>query len=180
MADTSKTRRDFIFIATGAVAVGGAVALTRPLLGQMGPAADIVAKAGMEIDLSLLQEGEQMIVPWRNKPIFIRYRTPAEIAAAQADDTADMIDPETDRSRLKPKPSGEFDPRYLVMIGICSHFGCVPTSEIGRFNAWRCVCHGADFDTSGRVRSGPAPRNMAIPPYTWVSERAIKLAPEES
>lgn len=171
-----KPRRDFLFVATGAVAAFGVVAAARPVLGHMSAAGDTVANEGIEIDLSKLREGEQLSTLFRGRPIAIRHRTPAEIVAARADDNAGMIDPETDISRLRPKPNGVIDARFLVFVPICTHFGCIVVGEQGRFDAWYCPCHGAHFDTSGRTRSYPAPKNMAIPPYEWVSDSVIKLS----
>ena len=175
MDKPDKPRRDFLFIATGAFAAIGAVALAKPFLGHMAPAADSPSSRGFEVDLSLLEEGEQMTLLYLGKPIAIRHRTPAEISAAQADDKADLIHVETDRSRLKTKSDGSVDPRFLVFYPICSHMGCVVVGESGDFDGWFCVCHSAHFDTSGRVRKGPAPVNMKIPDYKWVSDSAIEL-----
>lgn len=172
----AKPRRDFLFVATGAVAAIGVAAVAKPLVGQWSPAGDTVAKYGLDVDLSKLQAGEQILVRVVGRPVAIRHRTPAEIAAAQADDDADMIDPATDRSRLRPKPDGSFDPRFLVFVPICTHFGCFVLGEAGDFDGWYCPCHGAHFDTSGRVRKPPALTNMAIPPYKWVSDTVISIA----
>ena len=168
-----KTRRDFIFVTTATVAAIGAGGLAWPMIGSFNPAAD--AKSGLDVDLSKLEEGQQLKVLWMNRPIFIRYRTKAEIATAQNLDVSTLIDPETDMERLRPRPDGTYDPRFLVLIGICTHFGCVPIGESGRFDGWYCPCHGAHFDTSGRTRSFPAPTNMKIPPYHYASETVITL-----
>lgn len=175
MDETKKPRRDFLFIATGAVAAIGVAALTRPLLGHMSPAADADSIIGMDVDLSLLKEGEQMTVTYLGKPVAIRHRTPAEIRAAQADDEADLKHVETDRERLRPKANGSYDSRFLVFFPICTHFGCVVVGKAGDYDGWYCPCHGAHFDTSGRVRKGPAPINMEIPHYEWTSDTAITL-----
>ncbi len=175
MDEMKKPRRDFLFVATGAVVAIGAAAITRPLLGHMAPAGDSPLLHGLEVDLSLLKEGEQMTATFMGKPVAIRYRTPAEIKAAQADDTADLPHTETDRSRLRPKPDGKLDHRFLVFYPICTHFGCVVVGEAGDYDGWYCPCHGAHFDTSGRVRKGPAPINMEIPDYEWVSDGVIRL-----
>jgi ubiquinol-cytochrome c reductase iron-sulfur subunit len=162
-------------VTTGAVAAIGVAAVSRPFLGHMAPAADSDLVAGLEIDLSLLKEGEQMTVSYLGRPVAIRHRTPAEIEAAQADDRAEMIDPQTDRQRLRPKPDGNFDPRFLVVRPICTHFGCVVVGEAGRHDGWYCPCHGANFDTSGRVRSAPAPLNLEVPDYFWQTDTSITL-----
>lgn len=175
MSETQKPRRDFLFIATGAVAAIGVAAVSRPLIGHMAPAADSGLLAGLDIDLSLLREGEQMTVTYLGRPVAIRHRTPAEIAAAVADDQADMIDSQTDQERLRPKPDGSYDPRFLVIHPICTHFGCIVVGEAGRYDGWYCPCHSAHFDTSGRVRSAPAPLNLEIPNYFWRTQTSITL-----
>ena len=172
---TDPKRRDFIFIATGAVAAFGTIAVVRPVLGHMMPAADDSTAAGVEVDLSLLEEGQQLKVVPFGKPIVIRHRTPDEIAAARADDGLDFKDSATDASRLRPHADGKRDPRFLIVHPICSHMGCVVVFEAGDFDGSYCPCHGAHFDTSGRVRKGPAPTNLEVPAYSWVSDTVIKL-----
>lgn len=175
MTETDKPRRDFLFLTTGAVAAIGVAAISRPLLGHLAPAADSDLIKGLEVDVSLLREGEQMTINYLGRPVAIRHRTPAEIQAAQADDEADMIDPQTDRERLRPKPDGTFDPRFLVVHPICTHHGCVTVGESGRYDGWYCPCHGAHFDTSGRVRTWPAPLNLEVPDYFWQTDKSITL-----
>ena len=168
-------KRDFIFIATGAAAAAGAVSLGWPLVAQMGKAADTLAAGSIEIDVSKVAEGQQLKMLWRGKPVFVRHRTPAEIKIAEDTLISDCPDPEEDNARLIAKPDGTVDPRYLVMIGVCTHFGCIPVGESGDFNGWYCPCHGSHYDTSGRIRKGPAPKNMAIPEYKYVSDTVIKV-----
>jgi len=183
MSDTANTedqvdgeKRDFIFIATGAVAAAGVASIGWPLVAQMGKAADTLAAGSIEIDLTKIPEGQQLKTLWRGKPVFVRHRTAAEIQKAEADNAAsDLIDPETDAERLVAGPSGQVDPRYLVMVGVCTHFGCVPVGEAGDFEGWYCPCHGSHYDTSGRIRKGPAPKNMTIPPYAFTSDTVIKV-----
>lgn len=175
MEQPDKPRRDFLFLATGGVTAFGVAAVTRPLLGHMSPAADADLIHGLDVDLSKLEEGMQMKVLYLGKPVAIRHRTPAEIKAAQAIDEEYLPDKETDFSRLRPKPDGTLDSRFLVFHPICSHFGCVVVGEAGDFDGWYCPCHGAHFDTSGRVRKGPAPTNMEIPDYFWTSDSSITL-----
>lgn len=182
MSETAKTnenidseKRDFIFIATGAVAAAGAASIGWPLVAQMGKAADTLAAGSIEINLSRIPEGQQLKTLWRGKPVFVRHRTPDEISKAENTDVSDCPDPESDDSRLIPTPSGNVDPRFLVMVGVCTHFGCVPVGEAGDFDGWYCPCHGSHYDTSGRIRKGPAPKNMVIPPYTYVSDTIIKV-----
>ncbi len=168
-------KRDFIYIATGAVAVGGAAALAWPMLAQMGKAADTLAAGSIEIDLTKVPEGQQLKMLWRGKPVFVRHRTAKEIEEADAVDVSKLRDPQTDDERLKPNASGAVNPKYLVMIGVCTHFGCVPVGESGDFDGWYCPCHGSHYDTSGRIRKGPAPRNLDIPPYQYISDNIIKV-----
>ena len=174
-SEVDEGKRDFIYIATGAVAAGGAASLAWPLVAQMGKAADTLAAGSVEIDLSSVAEGQQLKILWRGKPIFVRHRTAAEIAAAEEVDAADLADPQTDDSRLVPTPSGAVDPKFLVMIGVCTHFGCIPVGEQGDFGGWYCPCHGSHYDTSGRIRKGPAPKNLVIPPYEYISDTVIKV-----
>jgi len=168
-------KRDFILIATGAVAAAGAASVAFPLVTQMGKAADTLAAGSIEIDLSAVVEGQQLKTLWRGKPVFVRHRTPEEIKIAEETDIANCPDPQTDNERLVPKPDGKVDPRFLVMVGVCTHFGCVPVGEAGEFDGWYCPCHGSHYDTSGRIRKGPAPKNMEIPPYEYISDTVIKV-----
>ena len=168
-------KRDFIFIATGTVAAAGAASLGWPLVSQMGKAADTLAAGSIEIDISAIEEGAQLKTLWRGKPVFVRHRTQKEITEAENTDVADCPDPQMDSDRLVPKPDGKVDPKFLVMVGVCTHFGCVPVGEAGDFDGWYCPCHGSHYDTSGRIRKGPAPKNMAIPPYEYLSDTVIKV-----
>ena len=168
-------KRDFIFIATGAAAAAGAAAFAWPLFAQMGKAADTLAAGSVEIDLSKVAEGQQLKVLWRGVPIFVRHRTAKEIAEAEGVDISDCPDPQTDDERLRPTPEGNLNPSFLVMIGVCTHFGCIPVGESGDFDGWYCPCHGSHYDTSGRIRKGPAPKNMAIPDYVYISDTVIKV-----
>ena len=169
------SKRDFIFLATGATAAAGAAALAWPLVAQMGKAADTLAAGSIEIDLSKVAEGQQLKMLWRGKPVFVRHRTPAEIKSAETTDVSDCPDPEADQDRLIPDVNGNLRPEFLVMVGVCTHFGCVPVGEAGDFDGWYCPCHGSHYDTSGRIRKGPAPKNMEIPPYVFVTENVIKV-----
>lgn len=168
-------KRDFIFLATGAAAAAGVASFAWPLVAQMGKAADTLAAGSIEIDLGKIGEGQQLKMLWRGKPVFVRHRTAAEIAEAESVDVSALPDPQTDDERLVPKPDGSLDPKYLVMVGVCTHFGCVPVGEAGEYDGWYCPCHGSHYDTSGRIRKGPAPKNMEIPPYTFVSDNIIKV-----
>jgi len=181
MSDTLHTeqidedKRDFIYIATGAVAAAGAASLAWPLVTQMGKAADTLAAGSIEINLANIAEGQQLKMLWRGKPVFVRHRTAAEIAEAEGTDISNCPDPQTDNERLIPDTNGKLRPEFLVMIGVCTHFGCIPVGEAGDFDGWYCPCHGSHYDTSGRIRKGPAPKNMEIPDYAYISENVIKV-----
>ncbi|MEE9272377.1 MAG: ubiquinol-cytochrome c reductase iron-sulfur subunit [Robiginitomaculum sp.] len=179
--DDEHTRRDFIYIATGAAAAVGAGALAWPLVTQMSAAADTRAAGFVEIDISQVEEGQQIKVLWRGKPVFIRYRTQKEIEEADAVDVSTLRDPQTDDERFVPNFSGKINKKLLVMVGVCTHFGCIPYGEQGKvdpqssFGGWYCPCHGSEYDTSGRIRKGPAPLNLLIPEYKYISETVIKV-----
>jgi len=163
-------RRDFIHIAAGAAAVGAVATLAWPMIDQMNPAGDTLALASIEFDLSKVADGQQVTVKWRGKPLFVRKRTPAEIAAAVKDDNASMPDPQKDADRHKPGK-----PEWLVLVGTCTHLGCVPTFGGGDYGGWFCPCHGSSYDTSGRIRKGPAPRNLEVPEYAFLSDTKVKI-----
>ena len=169
------SKRDFIFLATGSTAAAGVAALAWPLVAQMGKAADTLAAGSIEIDLSKIALGQQLKMLWRGKPVFVRHRTAAEIKTAEETDVSDCPDPQMDSDRLIPDTNGKLRPEFLVMVGVCTHFGCVPVGESGDFEGWYCPCHGSHYDTSGRIRKGPAPKNMEIPPYEFISENVIKV-----
>ena len=164
------SRRDFIHIAATAAAVGGVVAVAWPLVDQMYPSGDTLALSSIEFDLTKVQEGQQVVGKWRSKPVFVRYRTKKEIAEAVAADHADLRDPETDESRHKPGKA-----QWLILIGVCTHLGCVPNFGQGDFGGWFCPCHGSQYDTSGRIRKGPAPKNLALPDYSFLSDTKVKI-----
>jgi ubiquinol-cytochrome c reductase iron-sulfur subunit len=164
------SRRDFIHIAAGAAAAGAVVGLVWPLVDQMNPAGDTLAMASIEFDLSKVADGQQVVLKWRGKPLFVRKRTPAEIASAVKDDNASLRDPATDESRHK---AGK--PEWLVLVGTCTHLGCVPTFQGGDYGGWFCPCHGSHYDTSGRIRKGPAPKNLEVPDWAFLSDTQIKI-----
>lgn len=154
------TRRDFLYIATGAVAAVGAAGTLVPMIAQMNPdASTIAAGAPVEIDLAPIADGQIVKVFWRSKPVFIFHRTKQEIAAAENVDVASLPDPEPDSERVKAGHE-----QWLVVIGICTHLGCIPLAHEGEYHGWFCPCHGSQYDTAGRIRKGPAPRNLALPP----------------
>ena len=163
-------RRDFIHIAAVAAAAGAAVGIGWPLVNQMNPAGDTLALASIEFDLSKVAAGQQVVLKWRGKPLFVRNRTPAEIAKAVATPISDLRDPQTDDARHKPGK-----PEWLVLIGTCTHLGCVPTFGGGDYGGWFCPCHGSHYDTSGRIRKGPAPKNLEVPTYAFLSDTKVKI-----
>jgi ubiquinol-cytochrome c reductase iron-sulfur subunit len=169
-------RRDFIFIATGAVAAVGAANTLWPFIDQMNPAADTRALSTTEVDLTALTPGQQIKVMWQGKPVFVRYRTPEEIAAALRDDYANLKDPATDDSRTVQENGEAGKPEFLVLQASCTHLGCVPTFVTGSaFGGWFCPCHGSDYDTSGRIRRGPAPKNLLVAPYVYLTDTSIRI-----
>jgi ubiquinol-cytochrome c reductase iron-sulfur subunit len=166
-------RRDFIVVATYAMGAVGAAAVAWPLIDQMNPAADTLALASTEVDVSKIAVGQAITVTWRGKPVFIRHRTADEIARANGIDSAELRDPEEDELRVQK-------PELLVVVGVCTHLGCVPlgqkTGEVkGEYDGWFCPCHGSHYDTSGRIRKGPAPTNLEVPPYLFLSDSVIRI-----
>jgi ubiquinol-cytochrome c reductase iron-sulfur subunit len=165
------TRRDFLFIATSAFGAIGAAAVLVPLIAQMNPdASTIAAGAPIEVDLTPIAEGQVIKVFWRGKPIFISHRTKKEIEEARNVNLASLPDPEPDQKRVK-----EGHDQWQVLIGICTHLGCIPLAHQGQYQGYFCPCHGSVYDTSGRIRSGPAPLNLALPPYEFVSDNKVKI-----
>ena len=164
------SRRDFIHIAAGAAAAGGVVMTVWPFIDQMNPSGDTLALASIEYDISKVVEGMQAVVKWRGKPVFVRHRTAKEIAEAVAADNEPMRDPAKDADRHK---AGK--PEWLILIGVCTHLGCVPNFGTGDYGGWFCPCHGSVYDTSGRIRKGPAPLNLAIPDYDFLSGTKVKI-----
>ena len=162
------TRRDFIVISAGAFAAVGVAATAWPFIHQMNPSADVLALSSTEVDLSQVAAGSSITVLWRGKPVFVRHRTAAEIEQAKKDDTADLKDPAKDADRVKK-------PEFLVMMGVCTHLGCVPLGQKGDFGGWFCPCHGSHYDTSGRIRKGPAPKNLPVPEYTFLNDTRIRI-----
>jgi len=165
------TRRDFIFVATGAVAAVGAAATVVPFVAQMNPdSATIAAGAPIEVDLTPIAEGQDIKVFWRGKPIYISHRTKKQIDEARKVPVASLPDPQSDESRVK-----EGHDQWLVVIGICTHLGCIPIAHEGNYDGFFCPCHGSQYDSSGRIRQGPAPANLVVPPYQFVSDTKIQI-----
>jgi len=171
--ETGGNRRDFLAIATSTVGVAGVALAAWPLVDSMNPAADVLALSSTEVDLASVEEGQSITVVWRGKPVFVRRRTGEEIEIATKDDGADLVDPEKDADRVQK-------PEWLVMVGVCTHLGCIPLGNKsgepkGDFNGWFCPCHGSHYDTSGRIRKGPAPKNLPVPPYAFLDDSLIKI-----
>lgn len=176
------TRRDFLYIATGAFGVVGAVAVAVPFVAQMNPDASALALASTEVDVSSLESGQSIRVMWRGKPVFIRYRTEEEVEEAKSVPLNELKDnnsrnenlvggePATDENRAV-----EGREQLLVMVGVCTHLGCIPLGESGDFGGWFCPCHGSHYDTAGRIRVGPAPENLLIPEYDFIDENTLRI-----
>ena len=169
--DTAEpSRRDFLYIATGAVAAVGAAAAVWPFVDQMNPDASALALASTEVDVSAVAPGQIVTVKWRGKPVFIRNRTPDEMKKLAAMDAKSLKDPESDEARVKKGHEN-----LLVVVGVCTHLGCVPLGHAGDFDGWFCPCHGSHYDASGRIVQGPAPANLPVPPYEYVSDKVVKI-----
>ena len=164
------TRRDFLTTVTATVGAVGVGAGVLPVISQMNPDSSVKALASIEVDLSKVKEGQEITVLWRGKPVFIKRRTKEEIQKAQQANLNDLKDPQDDKLRVK-KDKDE----WLVVLGVCTHLGCVPIAGKGDYNGWFCPCHGSHYDTSGRIRKGPAPTNLEIPQYEFVSNDKIKI-----
>lgn len=164
------SRRDFITLTASAVAGVGAAACLWPLVDSMNPASDVLALSSIEVDLTPIEKGQTLKVMWRGKPVFIRHRTEKEIKEAEDVNWKDLPDPQPDSARIK-----EGHGQWLVMIGVCTHLGCIPLGNSGNYGGWFCPCHGSHYDTSGRIRKGPAPLNLFIPEYSFLSDTKIKI-----
>jgi len=162
------TRRDFLTTVTATVGAVGVGAAVLPIISQMNPDSSVKALASIEVDISNIQEGKEITVLWRGKPVFIKRRTKKEIQKAEQVSMKDLVDPQEDKDRVKKS-------EWLVVVGVCTHLGCVPIGGKGEFNGWFCPCHGSHYDTSGRIRKGPAPTNLEIPKYEFVSNNKIKI-----
>ena len=180
--DHEGTRRDFLYYATagaGAVTAGAAV---WPLVNQMNPSADVLALSSIRVDVGGLEPGSQLTVKWLGKPVFIRRRTEEEITAGREVDLSDLPDPVAQNENIAGDAAAVDANRtldeageWLVMMGVCTHLGCVPLGDAGDFGGWFCPCHGSHYDTAGRIRRGPAPTNLPVPVAEFVDETTIKL-----
>ena len=173
------TRRDFLMVATGALGAVGVAATAWPFINNLNPAADTLALSTVEVNVQPIAVGQAVTVKWRGKPLFIRHRTPEEIKEAEAVPMSQLRDPQTDNSRVTDTAK-KVRPEWLVQIGVCTHLGCVPLGNKpgdpkGPFGGWFWPCHGSAYDTSGRIRQGPAPKNLEIPPYLFTSDTLVRV-----
>jgi len=175
-------RRDFLFIATGAAGTVGAALVLWPFIDQMNPDASVLALSTIEFDLAPVAEGQSVTIKWRGNPVFVRHRTPKEIEEAKAVPIADLVDPVARNANLPDNAEANDQNRViggkenmLVMVGVCTHLGCVPLGQQGDYGGWFCPCHGSHYDTAGRIRKGPAPENLAVPKYEYISETKIRI-----
>ncbi|RUT34953.1 ubiquinol-cytochrome c reductase iron-sulfur subunit [Arsenicitalea aurantiaca] len=175
-SDTANThtpkasRRDFLYVATGAVGAVGVAGAVWPLINQMNPDASVLALAQVDFDVSSIAEGSSVTIIWRGLPVFVRHRTAAEIEEARAVPLSELKDPESDDQRVK-----EGHEQWLIMIANCTHLGCVPVGESGNYDGWFCPCHGSHYDTAGRIRQGPAPTNLVVPEYEFLSDTMVRI-----
>ena len=168
-----ESRRDFLYLSIGAIGGLGTALALWPFIHSMNPSADVLALSTTEVDISPIEVGQSITVIWQQKPVFIRQRTAEEIAVAEQTPEADLPDPQTDADRV-------IKPEWLVVVGVCTHLGCIPlgqrsTEPRGEWNGWFCPCHASHYDTSGRVRKGPAPENLLVPKYEFLDDTTIKI-----
>ena len=173
--DQGVTRRDFLYVATGAAGAIATAAAVWPLVNQMNPSADVLALSTTEIDISAIQPGQAIKTSWRKQPVFIRNLMPNEIAEANKVPMSDLRDPQTLEERTKPGKEN-----WLITLGVCTHLGCVPLGAAegenkGDFGGYFCPCHGSHYDTAGRIRKGPAPTNLVVPSYTFKSPTLVEI-----
>ena len=168
-----ESRRDFLYLATGAVGAVGLASAVWPFIHQMNPSADVLALSTTDVDLTPIQVGQAITVVWRGKPVFVRHRTPKEIEEAETVNVNDLPDPQADTDRVEK-------PEWLVVVGVCTHLGCVPLGTKagdpkGDYDGWFCPCHGSHYDSSCRIRRGPAPANLAVPQYSFIEDQKIRI-----
>ena len=166
-------KRDFLKLTAGAMAAVGVGAFAWPFIDSMNPAADVLALSSTEVDIKPIVEGQAITIMWRGKPVFVRHRTAKEIEEARAVPLSALPDPQTDQSRVQKAP-------WLIVVGVCTHLGCVPlgqkpTDPRGDYGGWFCPCHGSHYDTSGRIRKGPAPANLAVPAYAFLTDTSVRV-----
>ncbi len=182
LSEATGTRRDFLYVATAAAGAVGVGAAVWPLVDQMNPSADVRALASIEVDVSGVEPGTQITVKWLGKPVFIRRRTEEEIEAARATAVSELPDQASENANAPAGSDASDENRtldeageWLVMMGVCTHLGCVPLGDAGDFGGWFCPCHGSHYDTAGRIRKGPAPRNLPVPVASFVDDGVIRL-----
>ncbi|MEJ0010906.1 MAG: ubiquinol-cytochrome c reductase iron-sulfur subunit [Alphaproteobacteria bacterium] len=169
--EVTEARRDFLILTAQAMGVVGGAAVAWPFIQSMNPSADVLAMATTEVDLAPIAEGQEIKVVWQGKPVFVRHRTQKNIDEANAVQLGELRDPQTDADRVKKGHE-----QWLIQIAICTHLGCVPLGNgAGEFDGWFCPCHGSQYDSSGRIRKGPAPKNLVVPPYAFTSDTKIKI-----
>lgn len=171
--EDGETRRDFLYLTAGAFGAVGLGSFAWPFIDSLNPAADTLALATVDVDLTPVEVGQSITIVWQGKPVFIRHRTQEEIETARSVEVDQLRDKETDADRV-------IKPEWLVMVGICTHLGCVPlgqkkTQPKGEYDGWFCPCHGSHYDTSGRIRKGPAPKNLLVPPYKFTSDNTLQI-----
>ena len=177
------TRRDFLYLTTGMAGVVGGVAVAWPFIDQMRPDASTLALGAIEVDVSSLTPGMSLTVKWRGKPVFIRNRTDDEVKAAKAVELSDLKDPVARNANIAAdapatdldRSAGESRENWIIMVGVCTHLGCIPLGQAGDFGGWFCPCHGSHYDTAGRIRKGPAPMNLAVPTFSFIKDTVIKI-----
>jgi ubiquinol-cytochrome c reductase iron-sulfur subunit len=177
------TRRDFLYLTTGMAAVVGGVAVAWPFIDQMRPDASTLALGSIDVDVSSLTPGMSLTVKWRGKPVFIRNRTDKEVEEAKAVQLGDLKDAVARNANIAAdaqatdldRSAGEGKENWIIMVGVCTHLGCIPLGQAGDFGGWFCPCHGSHYDTAGRIRKGPAPENLAVPTFSFVSDTVIKI-----
>ena len=162
------TRRDFIYTLTATLGAVGAGATIWPIVTQMNPDSSVKALSSIEVDISKIEKGKEITVMWRGKPVFIKRRTPEDVKSAESINIKDLKHPEDDKIRVKKS-------EWLVVVGICTHLGCVPINGKGEYGGWFCPCHGSHYDTSGRIRKGPAPTNLEVPSYKFIDDNRIVI-----
>ena len=175
-SEDGETRRDFLTLAAGAMGAVGTIAAVWPLVNSMNPSADVLALSSTEVDLTPIEQGQRITVIWQGKPVFVDHRTAEQIDAAvniSDEDLQALPDPQSDAERVQK-------PEWLIMVGVCTHLGCIPKGQKsgdnrGEFGGWFCPCHGSHYDTSGRIRKGPAPRNLPVPPYAYLDDTTVKI-----
>lgn len=177
------TRRDFLYLTTGMAGVVGGVAVAWPFIDQMRPDASTLALGAIDVDVSSLTPGMSLTVKWRGKPVFIRNRTDQEVEEAKAVALTDLKDPVARNANIAAdaqatdldRSAGESRENWIIMVGVCTHLGCIPLGQAGDFGGWFCPCHGSHYDTAGRIRKGPAPQNLAVPTFSFISDTVIKI-----